>query len=160
MDAKAKLNFIKTKARKAFLNCKRKWLRKKNQFQIQYSQALGRELPKDLQQNHKAIQRALDGYSPKPYAGKLTIFRASSQPRGIVPDPFLGWRELAIGAIEVLESPGTHGAMTVDPYAQDLARHLLLLLPVAARADARSQPIVHRSPERPGVGETLVQPHA
>ena len=116
--------FIKAKTKKAFMRAKRKWLWKRNEFQIKYNQATGRELPKDMQRNHKALQQALNTYVPQPYKGRLTVFRASIQPKGIVPDPYLGWGSLAEG-IDLYESPGSHGAMTVDPYAKFLAEQLV-----------------------------------
>jgi len=128
LTSRGKVQFVKQKAGKAFRLLKRKWLWKKNEFQIRYGQATGRELPKDLQRNHKSIQEALETYLPRPFDGKLTLFRASIQPRGIVPDPLLGWGGLARGGIDLYESPGAHGAMTVDPYAESLAQHLRICL--------------------------------
>ncbi len=116
--------FLRVRARKASNRLKRKWLWRKNEFQIKYSQATGRQLPKDMQRNHKAIQQALETYVPQPCAGKLTLFRASTQPKGIIPDPQLGWSGLPAEGIDLYESPGTHGAMTVDPYARALAYQL------------------------------------
>jgi FkbH-like protein len=124
LDTKEKIKFIRTKANKALTRFERKWLWKKNEFQIKYRQATGRELPKDLQRNHKAVQQALNSYVPQPYNGRVTLFRASTQPQGIVPDLFLGWGGLPTGGIDVYESPGIHGAMTVDPYAKSLAQEL------------------------------------
>lgn len=145
MSARDKLRFLATKASKLLKRIKRKWLWKKNEFQIKYQQALGRELPKDMQRNHKAIQDALDHYSPKRYDGKLTLFRAAIQPRGIVPDPQLGWGELAANGIQVIESPGAHGGMTVDPYAEPLAQKLLAILNRKTSPDHVAQHSVVRS---------------
>jgi thioesterase domain-containing protein len=160
MEAGARWAFIKSKARKALNKIIRKWVWKKNEFQIQYNKALGRELPKDFQRNWKAIQRALDRYSPKPYAGKLTLFRASNQPKGIVADPFLGWQGLPTEGLNVIESPGSHGAMTVDPYAKDLAALLLAFLRSADRAGSRTVKTPVVSSETFIGGDRLVQPHA
>src|SRR5262249_10571442 len=116
--------FLSGRAKKSLKLLKRKWLWKRNEFQLEYNKALGKELPKDLQRNHKAIQHALRSYVPKPYSGELTLFRAATQPKGIVEDPYLGWRGLAEQGIRLFESPGVHGAMTVDPYASALAERL------------------------------------
>jgi FkbH-like protein len=160
MDAGARWTFLKSKAKKAVMNIRRKRLWKKNQFQLEYNKALGRELPRDMLRYHKAIQRALHRYAPKPYPGKLTLFRATNQPRGIVTDPFLGWQGLAAEGIEVIESPGAHGAMTVDPYAKDLARQLRALL---RRVESTDSHIVETASEASDdfvVGRHLVQPNA
>jgi FkbH-like protein len=123
-QGKEKIRFVAGKARKALVRVKRRLVWTRNEFQISYNKATGRELPKDLQRNHKAIQEALQNYQPQVYEGKLTLFRAATQPKGIVPDPFLGWRGIVTGQIELHESPGVHGAMTVDPYAKSLAEGL------------------------------------
>jgi FkbH-like protein len=128
LEAQEKLNFIIGRVNRAWMRNKRRWLWKKNEFQIMYNKATGGTLPKDVQRNHKAIQQALDTYVPLRYEGKVTLFRASTQPDGIVQDPLLGWGDLPAGGIEVLESVGTHGAMTVDPYAKALAEKLVAYL--------------------------------
>jgi FkbH-like protein len=120
--------FLAAKARKMTKKLQRKWLWKKNEFDLRYRRSFGKGLPKDLQRNHKAINHALHSYVPKPYPGKLTLFRAASQPKGIVEDPYLGWRDLPLKGLEMFESPGIHGAMTVDPYASSLAQQLLPIL--------------------------------
>jgi FkbH-like protein len=128
LEAGKRTDFIKARVKKVITKIKRKWAWRKNEFQIKYSQALGRELPKDMQRNQKAIQHALDHYVPQRYDGKLTLFRASTQPKGVARDQFLGWEKLPTRGIDVFESPGTHGAMTVDPYAKPLAQQLLPIL--------------------------------
>jgi thioesterase domain-containing protein len=128
--------FVIARVKKARLKLKRKLLWKKNEFQINYARATGRELPKDVQRNHKAIERALQSYVPQPYYGRIVLFRASTQPPSIVPDANLGWSALAVGGIEVIESPGTHGAMTVDPYAESLATQLEPFLSAALEEPA------------------------
>ena len=160
MDSAARWQFVQGRARRALTQLRRKWLWKKNQFQQQYSQALGRELPKDLQRNHKAIQHALHSYVPKPCVGKLTLFRASRQPEGIVADPFLGWKNSAPDGLEVIESSGEHGAMTVDPYAKDLAVPLSVCLRAANAPSPCVVKIPTTSPENRPRATLVVQPHA
>jgi hypothetical protein len=43
-------------------------------------------------------------YKPKPYAGKMVIFRSP----GIYKDPGLGWNDLVMGGIETYDIPGKH----------------------------------------------------
>jgi thioesterase domain-containing protein len=109
---------------------------------------------------HKTIQRALHRYAPKPYPGKLTLFRATNQPRGIVTDPFLGWQGLAAEGIEVIESPGAHGAMTVDPYARRLAEQLRVYLRRIDRPDSQALETASAASVDFAVGTHLVQPNA
>jgi FkbH-like protein len=128
LQGREKLEFFWAKAKKGWKKIRRRSVWKMNEFQIRYSQTVGGDLPKDLQRNHKAIQRALEDYIPQPYYGKLTLFRASIQPKGIVPDPYLGWKDLSSDGIEVFECQGSHGAMTVAPYAKALAEKLCEVL--------------------------------
>ncbi len=160
LEAGARWAFISSKAKKAVMKYRRKLLYRKNEFDLKYAQRLGGPLPKDLQRNHRAIQRALDRYVPKPCAAKLTLFRAAEQPKGILTDPHLGWGALAINGIEVIESPGAHGGMTVDPHARRLAEQLQVCLrrvdlSAATALDAITAAAHHTVASRP-----LVLPHA
>jgi thioesterase domain-containing protein len=75
---------------------------------------------------HRMLEqhRALREYQPRPYAGRVTLFRARVQPLVSSHDPALGWRALATGGVDVHETPGTHLSMLREPQAQDLALHL------------------------------------
>jgi len=61
---------------------------------------------------------------PKPYPGCITLFRATEQPYGIYPDPALGWAELAIGGLEIVDVMGHHGAIIREPRVRALAQKL------------------------------------
>jgi hypothetical protein len=103
------------------MRLKRKALWKKNEFAIQYNRSTGKELPVDLQRNHKAIQKALDNYVPSVYHGSIVLFRATDQPRNVIFDPYLGWGNFVNSGIRTIEVKGTHGALTVYPFAEGLA---------------------------------------
>lgn len=64
--------------------------------------------------------RAQRKYSPKSYSGKVTLFRASIQPYGLVPNPTLGWETL-VNDIEVHEVFGHHTSIVAEPYVRGLA---------------------------------------
>jgi FkbH-like protein len=160
LEAGARWAFISSKAKKAVMKYRRKLLYRKNEFDLKYAQKMGGPLPKDLQRNHRAIRRALDRYVPKPCAAKLTLFRAAEQPKGILTDPHLGWGALAINGIEVIESPGAYGGMTVDPHARRLAEHLRVCL---RRIDLSAAPAFDGTTAAAHdtvVGRRLIQPHA
>jgi thioesterase domain-containing protein len=72
---------------------------------------------------HISYQAAMN-YRPRPYPGRVTLFRAAQRPRGGVADPFLGWERLALGGIEVHEIPGTHTSLMREPGVRILAREL------------------------------------
>ena len=61
---------------------------------------------------------------PQVYPGTITLFRASKQPAGIVPDPLLGWNGLATEGVEVYEVTGDHLSMLQEPRVQGLATQL------------------------------------
>ena len=82
---------------------------------------LGLALPSTLDavewQNFEAGQR----YLPKPYAGRITMFRALADTEHQVGDDCLGWRALA-ASVDVRVVPGTHIDMLVEPNVTDFAR--------------------------------------
>lgn len=123
-----KLDLIFAKAGKLRMRSKRKFLWKKNEFAAKYNKVTGRELPKDVQRNHKAIQTALKNYQPQIYRGQLILFRAAQQPSNFIFDEFLGWKKFTDHDILTEDVLGSHGAVTIYPFATDLAekfkRHL------------------------------------
>jgi thioesterase domain-containing protein len=45
-----------------------------------------------------------------------------------VSDPFLGWRDFALGRLDVINAPGGHGGMLQEPHVDRFARQLIGLL--------------------------------
>jgi thioesterase domain-containing protein len=90
--------------------------------------------PRTLREVENATRKASDVYVPRPYPGKLTLFRATKQPAGIYPDPHLGWSDLAAGGIDVYDVPGHHGAIVYEPRVGALAARLEECLAAAGRA--------------------------
>ena len=81
-----------------------------------------------------AINRhARRAYQPRPYPGRLAIFRAVEQPEWPgyrFDDPTLGWGSLARGGVEVHHVPGDHLSHIFHPdNARVLARTLRAILP-------------------------------
>ena len=70
--------------------------------------------PRSIRNAYGAALRAREAYSPTPYPGRITLFRAQRQPRGIT-DPYLGWGTLARGGVEVVGVPGTHVSIMSEP---------------------------------------------
>ncbi len=77
-------------------------------------------IPKSYIQLEDQLMRAQRKYSPKSYSGKVTLFRASIQPYGLVPNPTLGWETL-VNDIEVHEVFGHHTSIVAEPYVRGLA---------------------------------------
>ena len=78
-------------------------------------------LPRPLREVQRSGQLANRLYVPKPYFGKVTLFRATEQPYGIYPDRTLGWGPLALGGLEIIDIPGHHGAIVREPRVRILA---------------------------------------
>lgn len=148
LGRKERLAYVLAKAKKLRTKLIREYTWRKNEIAINYSARTGQPLPTDIQRNHKAIDRALRTYVAKPYQGKLTLFRASRQPSGIVADETLGWRGMARCGLEIYEVPGVHGAVTVDPYAKFLAEKLEYCL-------AKFTPPITTAPESNKVPEEV-----
>ena len=94
---------------------------------IQFCVRTGQPLRDDWQdfgheaQNAQAISR----YSPMPYDGNVTLFRATEQDlssRAAI-DRALGWREMVSGDLEIYQVPGTHLGMLSEPNAQNARHH-------------------------------------
>lgn len=139
------IQFIFERMNKLKTRLKRKVVWQRNEFAIQYNQTTGRELPVDIQRNHKAIAKAEDSYHPRFYEGQMVLLRASGQPRNTAFDPFLGWGKHTGQKIKTEVVKGIHGSLTVYPFAADLAAKLTPFLSpskvleadtVAARARA------------------------
>ena len=68
--------------------------------------------------------RAIRDYVPKPYPGRVTLFRTRGQPFLCSFDAQYGWGELAAGGVEVILIPGSHEKIFVEPHARMLATKL------------------------------------
>lgn len=81
------------------------------------NRALGRSLPHDLRywEVERRNLELLAAYQPRPYHGRVTIFRAAHQPEGVYADPNMGWGGLALGALEVVPVPGDHDTLVEQP---------------------------------------------
>ncbi|HOY65265.1 MAG TPA: amino acid adenylation domain-containing protein [Candidatus Ozemobacteraceae bacterium] len=67
--------------------------------------------------------RAVFAYRPEPFAGRLTVFRASEKIPGaqeFTRDPALGWERIC-RSVEAVPAPGTHENMVRPPHAAQLA---------------------------------------
>jgi thioesterase domain-containing protein/acyl carrier protein len=60
---------------------------------------------KRLDEHYIEVQK---DYNPKPYAGKITLFKAKEFPPGCRVDSKLGWSNLAREGVEVYKIPGHH----------------------------------------------------
>ena len=72
--------------------------------------------------------QALKTYLPKPYTGKVTLFRALKRPLLNTYDPEEGWQKLAPGRVTVYDISSSHEGMFKKPYVDDVAKNLRLYL--------------------------------
>jgi non-ribosomal peptide synthetase component F/thioesterase domain-containing protein len=63
-------------------------------------------------------------YTPKPYAGRIHLFRAEGRTREFGADPNLGWDEVARDGVEVHSVPGKHVTILNKPHVDTLAKLL------------------------------------
>jgi thioesterase domain-containing protein len=74
----------------------------------------------------KGNLRAMWGYRPQPYPGKITLFASQEQPTSIdiARDPCLGWGAWAEEGVEVHRVPGRHLDVIREPNVRILAAGL------------------------------------
>ena len=71
-------------------------------------------------------------YSPKPFPGKLVLFRAEGREAEFAEDPTMGWRKAVAGGVDVQFASGIHEEMMDMPHAQRLARQVSPYIDTAA----------------------------
>jgi amino acid adenylation domain-containing protein len=81
-------------------------------------------LPKPYLEQMDIHFRALMDYVPRPYPGRVTLFRARAQGLLHFVPPDLGWGDLAPGRVEKHVIPGDHNSILHTPYVQTLAARL------------------------------------
>ena len=84
----------------------------------------------------QANLNAVLAFRPRPYAGPVTLFRASTAATPMHRDPLLGWGHWTTGEVDVLEVEGDHVTLFREPAIRSLAATLEAAL-------ARSAMIVH-----------------
>ena len=73
-----------------------------------------------------SIDEAMANYEPQASAVKVTLLRAADNrvEETELDEPMMGWKELALGGVEVYEVPGDHFTMVQPPHVQILAERL------------------------------------
>ena len=81
------------------------------------ARALGRPLPHDLRywDLERRNVELLGRYRPRPYGGRVVMFRALTQPEGVFADPGMGWGGLVQGSFQVVAIPGDHDTLVEQP---------------------------------------------
>jgi non-ribosomal peptide synthetase component F/thioesterase domain-containing protein/acyl carrier protein len=130
------------------------YLGEKIRMTIEYAQnrvksLFGRKQTTDRDQEtivfvHAANDIAAENYRPKPYHGRVTLVKPTVNYKSYS-DPNMGWGDLTLGGLEIVELPVMPHAMLVEPYVKHLAAQLKRLI-VGAPA-ASPMPKETRVPE-------------
>jgi amino acid adenylation domain-containing protein len=84
----------------------------------------------------QANLRAVAGYSPEPYEGRMLLLRAKDARRGAEVEPTHGWGRLAASGLSVEDLPGDHHGVLRAPHVHELAERLTRWLAEAERAES------------------------
>ena len=82
-------------------------------------------LPYLVEVLQKVNIKALIDYVPRPYTGRVVIFRASEQLLGASSDPYLGWGRFIDRTSEVFEIPARHENIVDEPWVGALAEKVI-----------------------------------
>lgn len=93
-------------------------------FNAQAGRSLPDELPEHFQRVEEANRIAVKHYVPQVYPGQITLLRAIERPTSKYHDPYMGWGELAGGGMEIVEVPGHHKTLILEPRVRFLAESL------------------------------------
>lgn len=84
------------------------------------------------------LLEAAERYEPRPYPGKIILFRSAEEPSGRFLDFKMGWGAYAAGGTEVKEIEGDHFIMFQDPSVTQMANRISAVLD--GRADSPEDP--------------------
>jgi len=91
-------------------------------------------LKDDFRQQIDRNLRASFDYVPKPYPGRVTLFRSRTQPLFRLSSEDRGWGKWARGGVEIRTVPGNHESMLEEPFVRQLAESLQAALEEAQEA--------------------------
>lgn len=105
------------------------------ELKLRYLMNKGLPLPMELRdvQMQRAFYAAAEQYRPRPYTGKIKLFRARmvAEPYQHV-GPTLGWADL-LPNLEIIEVPGGHDSLVLEPNVQILVANLKAAIREIAR---------------------------
>lgn len=89
---------------------------------------IAKPLPPLLQKVQESNGKAGQAYIPTVYPGQVTLFRCSNKIPGHYYEPDLGWGGLATGGVQIVEVPGSHHSLLMEPHVRTLAEQLRVCL--------------------------------
>jgi amino acid adenylation domain-containing protein len=81
-------------------------------------------LPGNVKKVRKVCLQAEKEYRPRPYSGRVILFRSSHKPLGQVSDPRAGWTTYAPDELEIYEIQGNHENILLEPQVRSVAEQL------------------------------------
>jgi surfactin family lipopeptide synthetase A len=97
-------------------------------------------LPDIVKKVRNACLQAEAEYTPRPYRGRVILFRSNHKPLGQLRDPRLGWSECAINGLEVHEIAGNHENILLEPQVRTVAEQLESCLAHTQKRAVNSSP--------------------
>lgn len=76
----------------------------------------------------KTHLQAMSNYHPTPFNGRIVLFRTRGHPFLCSFDPLFGWGPLARGGVEIVNLPGAHEGIFMEPHVRELGRRFLAQL--------------------------------
>jgi amino acid adenylation domain-containing protein len=70
------------------------------------------------------LEEAAASYQPRPYPGRMTLFRSSQEPAGMFLDPRMGWGDFVEGGMEVVVIEGDHFNIFQEPNVSRIAQRI------------------------------------
>jgi len=67
------------------------------------------------------LENLMQRYEPKPYEGKISLFRSFEEPHGLWIDQAMGWKAFARAGVEVTVISGDHYSVFNDPGVKEMA---------------------------------------
>ena len=86
-------------------------------------QRVGRPIDSGPETINRVLAFAVSEYQPRPYAGRVLLFRRDARPVGPYRDPEYGWGQL-VGTLQIENVPGDHMDMFLQPGVEILAEKL------------------------------------
>ena len=85
-------------------------------------------LPEQQRGLWQAHIRALMNFHPKPYSGRVQLFRSPGHPLWCSFEPDYGWGELARGGVSITIVSGAHEKILEEPWVDETAKALKIVL--------------------------------
>jgi thioesterase domain-containing protein len=101
--------------------------------------ASGAALPRVLHRVNLANRAAVRSYTPLPYPGRITLFRACERSMRLHCVPDLGWTGYAAQGVEIYDVPGDHVSLIREPAVAWVAAQMRRCLEKARRAGGEEE---------------------